>query len=59
MIVCVCNRISERSVCALRDAGASTPEDVFASLDCEARCESCIPEIERLLEEPEARVTAA
>jgi bacterioferritin-associated ferredoxin len=59
MIVCVCNCISERSVRAQRDAGASTPQDVFASLDCEPRCATCIPEIEVLLDESQERVAAA
>jgi bacterioferritin-associated ferredoxin len=60
MIVCLCNGISERSICAQRDAGACTPEEVFASLDCEARCATCIPEIEALLDpSPRERTEAA
>lgn len=49
MIVCMCNALGERQICAQRDRGASSALDVFAKLDCEPRCATCVPEIEELL----------
>ena len=49
MIVCICNSLRERQICAKRDQGASTVRELFASLDCEPRCATCVPEIKDLL----------
>jgi bacterioferritin-associated ferredoxin len=49
MIVCMCNALGERQICAQRDRGAADALDVFAKLNCEPRCASCVPEIEELL----------
>ncbi len=49
MIVCICNSLPERKICAARDSGACTVRELFASLGCETRCASCVPEIEDLL----------
>jgi bacterioferritin-associated ferredoxin len=49
VIVCICNSLRERQICATRDKGACTVRELFASLDCEPRCATCVPEIEDLL----------
>lgn len=49
MIVCMCNALGERQICAQRDRGAADALDVFAKLNCEVRCATCVPEIEELL----------
>lgn len=49
MIVCMCNALGERQICAQRDRGAADALDVFAQLNCEPRCSTCVPEIEELL----------
>jgi len=49
MIVCMCNALRERQICAQRDRGVATARDVFASLQCEPVCSTCVPEIEDLL----------
>ncbi len=49
MIVCICNNLKERQICAQRDRGACTVRELFASLDCEPRCATCVPEISDLL----------
>src|ERR1700733_12520785 len=49
LIVCICNELRDRQICAQRDRGACTVRELFASLDCEPRCASCVPEIEDLL----------
>ena len=49
VIVCMCNALGERQICAQRDRGASTARDVFTSLNCEPRCATCVPEIEDIL----------
>ena len=42
MIVCICNRITEKEVRALARAGASTPEKAYACLGCEVQCGCCL-----------------
>ena len=49
MIVCICNELRDRQICAQRDRGACTVRELFASLDCEPRCATCVPDIEDLL----------
>jgi bacterioferritin-associated ferredoxin len=49
VIVCICNALPEGKICASRDKGACTVRELFASLDCEPRCATCVPEIENLL----------
>ena len=49
MIVCICNALGERQICAERDRGACTVRELFSSLDCEPRCATCVPEIQELL----------
>jgi bacterioferritin-associated ferredoxin len=52
VIVCVCNALRDRQICAERDRGAYTVPDLFASLNCEPRCATCVPEIEDMLKQP-------
>jgi bacterioferritin-associated ferredoxin len=49
VIVCICNSLRDRQICDERDRGACTVRELFASLDCEPRCATCVPEIEDLL----------
>ena len=42
MIVCICNRITEGEVREAARAGASTPEQAYASFDCEMQCGCCL-----------------
>ncbi len=59
MIVCICNALRERQICAERERGACTVRDLFASLDCEPRCATCVPEIEELLGQPAQLVSSS
>jgi bacterioferritin-associated ferredoxin len=52
MIVCICNALREREIARSAETGATSPAQVFASLDCELRCGSCVPEIQVLLGRP-------
>lgn len=49
MIVCICNALREKQICAQRERGACTVRELFSSLECEPRCATCVPEIEELL----------
>ncbi len=49
VIVCMCNALGERQICAQRDRGVATARDVFKELQCEPRCATCVPEIEDIL----------
>ncbi|MES2119495.1 MAG: (2Fe-2S)-binding protein [Pseudomonadota bacterium] len=42
MIVCVCNRLTEREVREAARAGAPTPEAAYAKLGCEVQCGCCL-----------------
>ena len=42
MIVCVCNRITEKEVRAAAGDGAVTPEKAYASLGCDVQCGCCL-----------------
>ena len=42
MIVCICNRITEKEVRAAARSGATTPEKAYACMGCEAQCGCCL-----------------
>ena len=42
MIVCLCNRITEKEVRAAARGGARTPDSAYAQLGCEAQCGCCL-----------------
>ena len=42
MIVCVCNRITEKEVREAAREGSRTPEDAYATLGCEPQCGCCL-----------------
>ena len=42
MIVCVCNRITEKEVRDAARAGASTPEQAYARVGYEVQCGCCL-----------------
>jgi bacterioferritin-associated ferredoxin len=54
MIVCVCNRISEKEVRHLAQAGASSPEAAYESLGCEPQCGCCLDFAQELIDEERA-----
>jgi bacterioferritin-associated ferredoxin len=49
VIVCICNCIRGSEVQAGSDRGIDSAPELFASLETEPRCGSCVPEIEELL----------
>ena len=51
MIVCLCNRITEKDVRSAAKAGARTPEMAYASLDCEVQCGCCLDYAQEVIEE--------
>jgi bacterioferritin-associated ferredoxin len=42
MIVCICNRITEKEVREATRKGARTPEGAYATFDCEVQCGCCL-----------------
>jgi bacterioferritin-associated ferredoxin len=42
MIVCICNRITEKDVRDAAHAGASTPEQAYLRVGCEVQCGCCL-----------------
>ena len=55
MIVCVCNRLTESDVRKAARAGASTPEQAYACLDCEVQCGCCLDYAQEVIDEARAK----
>lgn len=55
MIVCSCNRITEREIREVARAGAPTPERAYAALDCEPQCCCCLDYAQELIDDENAR----
>lgn len=55
MIVCVCNRLTEKDVRAAARAGARTPETAYASLDCDVQCGCCLDYAQEIIDEERPR----
>ena len=51
MIVCLCNRITEKDLRAAARAGSRRPEAVYASLDCEVQCGCCLDYAQEVIDE--------
>lgn len=55
MIVCSCNRITEREIREAARAGAPTPERAYATLGCEPQCCCCLDYAQELIDDENAR----
>lgn len=57
MIVCSCNRLSDRAIRGLLDdgAGCARMSEVFGGLGCRAQCGRCAPTIRQILRESAER----
>ena len=51
MIVCVCNRITEKEVRDAARAGSTTPEQAYACVGCEPQCGCCLDYAQEIIEE--------
>ena len=51
MWVCYCRAVTDRTVRAAIEAGATTPDRLAESCGAGARCGGCTPALERLLAE--------
>jgi bacterioferritin-associated ferredoxin len=51
MIVCVCNRITEKEVREAAHAGATTPEKAYACVGCEVQCGCCLDYAQDVIDE--------
>ena len=63
MIVCVCNRITEKEVREAACKGACTPEAAYESLGCEPQCGCCLDYAQEIIDEelpkrPKLRIVA-
>lgn len=59
MYLCVCNAVSDRTIRAAVDAGASTLGDLMLACDAGTCCGACHPELEAFLEEHDTSFTGA
>jgi bacterioferritin-associated ferredoxin len=56
MIICLCNRITEKEVREAARGGSRTPEDAYASLGCEPQCGCCLDYAQEVIDaEPPKR----
>jgi len=55
MIVCLCNRITEADVRAAARAGATDPDQAYASLGCEPQCGCCLDYAQEVIDEERAK----
>ena len=55
MIVCVCNRITEKEVRDAARNGSGTPEVAYASLGCEPQCGCCLHYAQDIIDEELAK----
>jgi bacterioferritin-associated ferredoxin len=51
MIVCVCNRITEKEVREAARDGATTPEKAYAGFSCEVQCGCCLDYAQEVIDE--------
>jgi len=51
MIVCVCNRVTEKEVREAAHNGARTPESAYAQLGCEVQCGCCLDYAQEIVDE--------
>lgn len=54
MIVCVCNRITEKEVRSAACAGASSPEKAYACVGCEVQCGCCLDFAQEVIDDERA-----
>jgi bacterioferritin-associated ferredoxin len=60
MIVCLCNRISDKSVNEAACSGmCRTAGEVYRCFGCRVQCGKCVPEMRRLFHEARAIAQAA
>ena len=57
-MVCACHQVSEQTIVAALDAGATSAKAVAATCQAGSGCGSCIPEIERLVSNCQLVVTS-
>ena len=63
MIICLCNGITEKDVREAARNGARSPEQAYATLDCEPQCGCCLDYAQEVIDEeqpkrPRLRVVA-
>ena len=51
MIVCVCNRITEKEVREAAHKGARSPEAAYACVGCEVQCGCCLDYAHEVIDE--------
>jgi bacterioferritin-associated ferredoxin len=51
MIVCVCNRITEKEVRDAARSGAACPDAAYARYGCEAQCRCCFDYAQEIIDE--------
>jgi bacterioferritin-associated ferredoxin len=55
MIVCVCNRITEKEVREAACDGAATPEKAYETLSCEVQCGCCLDYAQEVIDEERSK----
>ena len=56
MIVCSCNRLTDKDVRAAARSGASSPESAYELLGCEPHCCCCLDYAQEIIDEERGKV---
>lgn len=51
MVICSCNRLTDKDVESAVAGGAARPREIYASKGCKAQCGNCVPGVVCLLRE--------
>ena len=54
MIVCVCNRLTDKDVRQAARRGGATPEAAYACLGCEVQCGCCLDYAQEVIDSERA-----
>jgi len=58
MIICICRRLSDRSLQDTITKGARTPAAVFHAHGCAPQCGSCVPFVRKMIEQTTGRTSS-
>ena len=55
MIICLCNGITEKDVREAARKGARSPEQAYATLDCEPQCGCCLDYAQEIIDDEQPK----
>ncbi|GAN62555.1 (2Fe-2S)-binding protein [Acetobacter indonesiensis] len=59
MVICSCNRLTDKDVKSAVADGATRPREIYASKGCKAQCGNCVPGVVCMLREARMQMMQA